>query len=138
ARLDRARPAPAAVAPALGWLRLDVAPDSAEVFIDGGFVGTAAALNARRLLPLGAGRHRIEARAEADTPLAFDILIVANETTTYRRALERELPGAPAAGAVQAAATVMYVIPGCYAGNVPPRASRLPAGCDIARVQILR
>jgi hypothetical protein len=32
----------------------------------------------------------------------------------------------------------MYVIPNCYIGNVPPRASRLPAGCDIKQVQILR
>ncbi len=33
--------------------------------------------------------------------------------------------------------TRIYVIPNCYAGNVPPRADRLPAGCDITRVRIL-
>jgi hypothetical protein len=33
--------------------------------------------------------------------------------------------------------TRIYVIPNCYAGNVPPRAERLPAGCDITRVRIL-
>ncbi len=31
----------------------------------------------------------------------------------------------------------MYLIPNCYLGNVPPRPSRLPSGCDITRVQVL-
>ena len=36
------------------------------------------------------------------------------------------------------APTVMYVIPNCYAGNVPPRSDRLPPGCDISQVRVLR
>jgi hypothetical protein len=28
-----------------------------------------------------------------------------------------------------------YVIPGCYAGNHPPRPARLPKGCDPAKLQ---
>ena len=31
----------------------------------------------------------------------------------------------------------MYVIPKCYAGNLPPRQSRLPSGCDVKQVQVL-
>jgi hypothetical protein len=31
----------------------------------------------------------------------------------------------------------MYVIPNCYLGNIPPRANRLPSGCDIKQVQVL-
>jgi len=32
--------------------------------------------------------------------------------------------------------TTMYVIPNCYAGNIPPRADRLPAGCDIKNLRV--
>jgi hypothetical protein len=28
------------------------------------------------------------------------------------------------------APTTIYVVPGCYVGNVPPREVALPAGCD--------
>ena len=31
----------------------------------------------------------------------------------------------------------LYVIPGCYAGDVAPRADRLPAGCDAAELRIV-
>jgi hypothetical protein len=30
--------------------------------------------------------------------------------------------------------TTLYVIPGCYAGNVPPAVGALPTGCDAARL----
>ena len=29
-----------------------------------------------------------------------------------------------------------YVIPGCYAGNKPPQANNLPAGCDIKTLRV--
>jgi hypothetical protein len=29
---------------------------------------------------------------------------------------------------------IMYVIPGCYMGNVPPQDLKLPAGCDLSKV----
>ena len=32
----------------------------------------------------------------------------------------------------------MYVIPGCYGGNVPPMKEKLPKGCDIAKLRLLR
>jgi len=38
---------------------------------------------------------------------------------------------------MSAAATKMYMIPNCYLGNIPPRANRLPQGCDIKQVQVL-
>ena len=51
----------------------------------------------------------------------------------YRAALEQMQPAAPRATGPKR----IYVIPGCYAGNIAPRAERLPAGCNIKRVQIL-
>jgi len=32
----------------------------------------------------------------------------------------------------------MYAIPGCYGGNRPPIAEKLPRGCDIAKVRVIR
>jgi len=32
----------------------------------------------------------------------------------------------------------MYVIPGCYGGNVPPIRAKLPPGCEITKVRVLR
>ncbi len=51
----------------------------------------------------------------------------------YRAALEQMQPAAPRA----TGPSRIYVIPGCYAGNIKPRAERLPAGCNIKLVQIL-
>jgi hypothetical protein len=30
----------------------------------------------------------------------------------------------------------LYVIPGCYLGNVPPDETRLRAGCDISKLRV--
>jgi len=38
-------------------------------------------------------------------------------------------PVAPTPSSAPAPATI-YVIPGCYVGNVPPQQVTLPAGCD--------
>lgn len=34
--------------------------------------------------------------------------------------------------------TTLYLIPGCYAGDTPPRAERLPAGCPIGALRIIQ
>jgi hypothetical protein len=60
-------------------------------------------------------------------------MIVDSYYAGYRAALESMPPPAPRA----TGPTRIYVIPGCYAGNIAPRAERLPAGCNIKRVQIL-
>jgi hypothetical protein len=38
---------------------------------------------------------------------------------------------------VQAAPVTLYVIPGCYAGNVRPEQAALPKGCDAAKVKTI-
>jgi hypothetical protein len=119
-------------APAFGMLRLDVTPSSAQVFVDSYYAGTVADVD-RRALTLVAGPHRIEIRAQHYEPVAFDVLIEPNDTIAYRAALDLMQPAAPRATGSRR----IYVIPGCYAGNIAPRAERLPAGCNIKRVQIL-
>jgi len=60
-------------------------------------------------------------------------LLVDSYYAGYRAALDSMQPPAPRATGPKR----IYVIPGCYAGNIAPRAERLPAGCDIKRVQII-
>jgi hypothetical protein len=128
--------APQAPAAANGLLRLSSTPASGQVFVDGYYVGTLADVDAQRALTLPAGPHRVEIRAPGYEPATFDVRIDPTDTVTYRAAPER-IPAPPARAAAPAAATRMYVIPNCYLGNVPPRADRLPKGCDIKRVRVI-
>ena len=121
---------------ATGLLRLSVTPLAAQVFVDSYYVGTVEDVNAQRVLELEAGPHRIEFRASQYQSLTVDVRILPHETITYRGVLEPTRP-APAAAAA-APPTVMYVIPKCYLGNLPPRQSRLPSGCDVKQVEVLR
>jgi len=122
--------------PAIGLLRFDVTPRSAQVFVDSFYAGTIADIEAQRVLTLVAGPHRIELRAAGYQPVTFDVRIDPTDTIVYRTALERERTAASAA-ARATGPTRMYVIPGCYAGNMAPRADRLPSGCDIKQVRVI-
>jgi len=119
-----------------GMLRLSMTPSSAQVFVDSYYVGTVADIEAQRILTLDAGPHRLEMRAPGYETLNVDVRVPARETITYQGALD--LTRAPAAArASTASSNPMYLIPNCYLGNVPPRANRLPSGCDIKQVQVL-
>jgi hypothetical protein len=135
-----AAPFPPMAARPTGWLRLAVTPASAQVYVDTLYVGTVDDVNAKRELQLEAGPHRIEMRAQFYQPLVVDVLIAPNEAITYRGTLDTVRPVAsapqPSGGAANAAAK-MYVISNCYIGNVPPRPSRLPAGCDVKQVRVV-
>ena len=123
---------------AIGMMRFDVTPESAQVFVDSFYAGTIADIEAQRVLTLAAGPHRIELRAAGYQPVTFDVRIDPNDTIVYRAALERErTPATAPAAARPTGPTRMYVIPGCYAGNMPPRADRLPSGCDVKQVRVI-
>lgn len=125
-------------APAIGMLRFDVTPESAQVFVDSFFAGRIADIESLRVLTLAAGPHRIELRAAGYQTVTFDVRIDPNETIVYRAVLERERTAAAApVEARPAGPTRIYVIPGCYAGNMAPRADRLPPGCDAKLVRVL-
>ena len=123
--------------PSTGLLRLAVTPSFAQVFVDSYYVGTVEDVNAQRVLELDAGPHRLEIRAPHYQTLTVDVRIVPLETVTYRGALEPTRAAAPPPPAT-GPPTVMYVIPKCYLGNLPPRQSRLPSGCDVKQVQVLK
>ncbi|MBI3049732.1 MAG: PEGA domain-containing protein [Acidobacteria bacterium] len=119
----------------LGYLRLVVEPDTAQVYVDGFYVGTVADL--RGLVTLEPGPHRVELRAPGYDTVAFDVRVFPTETITYRTALQpsapAEKPAPPAPGTPKA----FYVIPNCYAGDRPPDRSALPRTCDIAKLRTI-
>jgi len=72
-----------------GALRLKMKPREAEVFVEGDFVGQVDDYDgAFQRLRLPPGRHRIQVRAEGYEPLEFSVLIVRDQTVTYRGELK--------------------------------------------------
>jgi hypothetical protein len=129
-----------------GFLRLEVEPRmDLQVFVDGLFIGTIADLGDE--LELRLGIRRIELRAPGHRTLVFDTEIVPDRTIVYRGALEpisnappaRREPSVPAAPLAPEApkapaSNPIYLIPGCYLGNVLPTAAMMRPGCDISKL----
>ena len=132
--------------PLTGTLRLEVEPaDTAQVFVDGEYVGTPVDLDSQIELPPGV--HEIEVRARGFETLIFDVRVVAGRTVTYRQTMERaggtgkvsgpdspRSPTKPTSPATPTPKTTFYLIPGCYLGNVHPSEVKLPANCDFSRM----
>jgi hypothetical protein len=112
-----------------GYLRLEVEPESAQVFVDGLYAGTVSDFRRGGGRTLDAGPHRIEFRAEGYDTQGVELRIRANDVLSYRGTLTRRDTRAD----TRAAATpkTFYVIPRCYAGTSRPRADQLPAGCQL-------
>jgi hypothetical protein len=130
-----AKPAPIPTM-ARGRLRLETSPGSAQVCVDGLYIGLVEDFGlSGRAGDLDVGTHHVELRAAGYATLSFDVRIAANETTRYRGDLEK-LPASPAVSAPPAPRAVprtTYIIPNCYAGDRPPSRS-LPPGCDISKL----
>ena len=112
----------------MGRVILDIAPATAQIFVDGYYVGVSEDFTTGRgggLLE--AGPHHIDISADRHEPVAFELMVSADHAVTYRAALK----GLPPQGAVPP--TTFYLIPGCYMGNIPPRDARLPPSCDQTR-----
>jgi PEGA domain len=120
---------------ASGSIYLDVEPRTAQVYVDGFYIGTVDDFR-RTGVTLPAGRHWIDVRASGYEPQTVPVNIAAGQPTRYRSAMTAVRT--PAANAIAPRGPeTMYVIPGCYAGNRPPRESSLARGCDIARLYVL-
>jgi hypothetical protein len=114
-----------------GRLNLYVTPSSTQVLVDGFYVGTVADYQDRSLW-LESGPRRIELRADGYEPAAFDVQVIEDRIVDYRRDLVRDarVTAPVEAARVPAIPKTFYVIPGCYAGDTPPVADRLPSGCS--------
>lgn len=114
--------------PSPGRLILDIAPATAQIFVDGYYVGVPEDFSAERGGGLlGAGPHHIDISADRHEPVVVELMISAGHPVTYRAALK----GFPTQAAV--APTTFYLIPGCYMGNIPPKDAHLPSTCDQAQ-----
>lgn len=73
-----------------GALKLKVKPRNAQVYVDGYFSGVVDDFDGVfQKLKLRAGAHRVELRAEGYQPQAFDVLIVSDDTVTYRAEMKK-------------------------------------------------
>ncbi len=73
-----------------GGVSFEISPDTAEVFVDGSYIGTAGDFTpVSQPLGLTPGRHRIEIRAQGYRTMSFDADVVAGQVIPYRGALER-------------------------------------------------
>lgn len=139
------RPKPMVLLP--GSLQLNTAPGTAQVYVDGFYVGIVDDFGVSgRRLNLEPGSHRILLRASGYYDLAFDVYIEPGRTIVYRGDLEplrveppppRVAPSAPAAPGTPSTPRMFYVIPNCYAGDIPP-AGALPKGCNIRDMRARR
>lgn len=128
--------------PQTGIVSLDVEFDtSAQIFVDTYYVGTTDELG--RDLILEAGPHAIELRAPGREPVSVNVKVEAGRTIAYR-APRQAAPAAAPSPSTERDATAkpdtrpLYVVPGCYIGNVPPKEAALPANCDVRRMTMIR
>jgi hypothetical protein len=128
-------PPPAPPPPPIGVLRLEVEPRSLiQIFVDGVYIGTPADVGDE--LGLSPGVRHIELRAPGFISKSFDTDIVVDRAITYRAQLERDAnaPPPPAPIVTRPGSRTMYVIPGCYMGNVAPTQANLRPGCDMSKL----
>lgn len=120
-----------------GTLAFDLQPSiAADVFVDGSYAGTTEIVGEG--LELTSGRHTVELRASGFEMRRFEAQIPAGKTVTFRGSLtksEEPAPPEPVAEATPATPKTFYVVPGCYAGDVPPQQATLPEGCDATLVR---
>ena len=110
-----------------------------QIYVDGYYVGLFSDVAGE--LILDAGAHTIELQEEGFRDARVDVRIPLDGTITYyvdmkpidAAPLPVSAPAAPASSTSPTAfpvPTTIYVVPGCYVGNVPPAQVKLPAGCD--------
>jgi hypothetical protein len=119
-----------------GGLWLETAPETAQVYVDGFYVGIVQDYGVRgRMLELSAGPHRIELRAAGYQTLVFDVTIEPGQIVRYRGDLQPLTPPAQAPSTSPPAPKPVYVIPNCYAGDKPPMGA-LRVGCDVKKMRV--
>lgn len=141
-----------------GRLRLDVVPSTARVYVDGSFIGTVGDVNYRSGgYALSPGAHHVAVRAAGYDSTGSSVWVPAGQSVLYQDYLDRSLSSiryrpsfVPVSSYRRPAWRYvrymeppvqtrpgLYVIPGCYAGDAPPRPEKLLPGCkleDLRRV----
>jgi hypothetical protein len=109
-----------------------------QIFVDGYFVGQFSDVAGQ--LTLDVGSHTIDVHEEGYENLRFAVNVSLDDVIAYdvalrpiedRRPIEIAPPSVQSIPSPSAPPpTTIYVIPGCYIGNVPPKDAGLPSGCD--------
>jgi len=73
--------------PALGYLRSEVSPPEAQLFVDGAYLGRAGEFTGARLLALLPGRHRVEVVHPGFAPYTAELEVRVGETSELRAVL---------------------------------------------------
>jgi hypothetical protein len=126
------------VRPSIAHLDLELQPGvDAQVFVDNFYVAMLSDLGST--VSLAPGAHRLDLHADGFEPLTFNVQAVANASQRYRGAFTpSDTSPAPAVRETPPpASSPIYMIPGCYIGNLPPRQIKLPAGCDAAQATLV-
>jgi hypothetical protein len=105
------------------------------MFVDGYYIGLFSDFAGALILEVGT--HTLQLREEGFRDERIDVKIPLDGTITYDVVL-KPIEAAPLPLVAPVAAvpspppppTTIYVVPGCYVGNVPPLQVKLPAGCD--------
>jgi hypothetical protein len=119
-----------------GGLWLETRPETAQVYVDGFYVGIVEDFSVRgRMLELPVGAHRIELRAPGYHTLVFDVTIAPSQVVRYRGDLQLMTPPAPAERITPSVPKTVYIIPKCYAGDKPPSGT-LRQGCDVKSMRV--
>jgi len=105
-----------------------------QIYIDGYYVASLSDVGDE--LIVDAGPHTLELHQDGFETLRVDVQVPRDRVVTYRGELKSvNTPAVPERQRVAAAPaapprTTIFVIPGCYVGNVVPTNGSLPAGCD--------
>ena len=76
---------------ARGGVSFEITPESAEVFVDGTYVGAAGTFGpSSQPLGLSSGRHRIEIRADGYLTMTFDADVRSGQVLPYQGTLQRD------------------------------------------------
>ncbi|MGE3513256.1 MAG: PEGA domain-containing protein [Vicinamibacterales bacterium] len=139
----------ASVSTQVGRITLAVVPPTAQLYVDGAYVGTPD--DYPDGIELTAEPHVLDVRAPGYASVATSVRLAPGRVITYRATLVPVVPPvepqAPQASSGPAATTnaaqptspsTFYAIPGCYLGNVAPEPAHLPAGCDPARAVVFQ
>jgi hypothetical protein len=74
----------------MGGVSFEITPSTAEVFVDGSYVGTTGEFSPQtQPLGLTPGRHRIEIRAPGYRTMNFEVDTIAGQVLPYQGALQR-------------------------------------------------
>src|SRR5215208_4633460 len=113
-----------------------------QIFVDGYYTGLFSDVAGE--LTVDAGAHVLELREDGFDNLRLNVKIPLDQAITYAVELTpigsvssaAPIPAVVPEPSPTPSPSTIFMVPGCYVGNVPPQQVRLPAGCDASNAVI--